>query len=809
MKRAICQAVMGLLVLGSAAAWAQTKADEPVTVRMMAATLGIPPPSATDPRSLARRAVFEEFQKENPDIRLANAGGLELTGDKAESNFLMSMAGDTAPDVFYVNFREYYNYIEQGFCRPLDDLIAKDPTVMERVNPLIDKVLTSYDGHRYALPFYQVAQALYYRKDHFIEAGLDPNKPPKTWAEFYYDAQKLTESKVGRSGFGFSGGPQGQAYHWVNLLWQAGGEVVVPAEGGYWKADIATKAGVEALDFYRKLTTEKWTGPGGKTYGPAASVTTTWSQDVNSGKISMWFTYTNDIILNISDINPSLIGIAAMPAGPAGSYNEINAGMWAINASVKDPRKLEACYRFIKFFVNQNAAKVSTEKMVEFGLGNLVNPALLKKFGYTREVAKVDPAYVKANEDLFTTGKPEPYGKNCSQIYTVLDNAMDRSRLEPNTPAMSILKDVQAEMDQKLLGFTPPEVMKQRRAWALGILISVGVLGSVLVYRGLKKAKSAVFTGEDKMPKGAARGRAIVFVSLCLAPAVLSLLVWAYYPLGKGLQIAFQDYKIMGQTKFVGLDNFIEVFTQPIFYKALANSFIYVGLTIAVGFLIPVFLAIALNEIPRLKVLFRTVFFLPAMASPIVIAFLWGQFYDKSEHGFLNSLLNIPLGFWNQLTHQHLGPVAVNWLGDPNWAMFAVVIPGIWAGAGPGSILYLAALKNVPDERYEAADLDGANWIQKIRFITFPGLNALMLINLLGAFIGGFKAMENIFVLTGGGPLDATHVMGLEIWQNAFMFLKFGYATAAAWVMGAILIGFTVVQIKHLTRMKFTAAKSV
>lgn len=148
-----------------------------------------------------------------------------------------------------------------------------------------------------------------------------------------------------------------------------------------------------------------------------------------------------------------------------------------------------------------------------------------------------------------------------------------------------------------------------------------------------------------------------------------------------------------------------------------------------------------------------------------------------------------------------------DWLGNPSLAIFAVVIPGIWAGAGPGSILYLAALKNISEDRYEAADLDGANWWHKIVHITLPGLKPLILINLLGVFIAGFKAMENIFVLTQGGPLNSTRTIGLEVWQNAFMYLKFGYATAAAWVMGAILIGFTLIQIRSLLKMRFTTAK--
>jgi len=147
-----------------------------------------------------------------------------------------------------------------------------------------------------------------------------------------------------------------------------------------------------------------------------------------------------------------------------------------------------------------------------------------------------------------------------------------------------------------------------------------------------------------------------------------------------------------------------------------------------------------------------------------------------------------------------------DWLGDPSLAMFAVVLPGVWAAAGPGSLLYSAALKNVPHEFYEAADIDGATWWQKIWSITLPGLKPLILINLLGVFIGSFKSFDNIFALTMGGPLNATHTMGLEIWQNAFMFLKFGYATAAAWVMGAMLAGFTLIQVKSLLRMRFTTA---
>jgi ABC-type sugar transport system permease subunit/ABC-type glycerol-3-phosphate transport system substrate-binding protein len=780
-------------------------------IRMMAGGgYGIPPKEATATTTQVRRAVFEEFHRRNPDIRVVNAGGLSLAdGNQADNLFLMSMAGDKAPDLFYVNFRQYYTFLEQGFARPLDDLIAKDPDVMQRVNPTVKKVLTSYDGKIYAIPFFQVALALYYRKDHFLAAGLDPTKPPRTWDEFYKDAQILSQVQKGRFGFILSTPP---GYHWQNFLYQAGGEVVAPTESGIWQSRINTPEAAKAIEFYRKLVVDKWKNDKGDLVGPAASPSAKFADDVRTGNTSMWFAYTNDVVLqNNGDLPPSVIGVAALPAGPAGTSNEINAGMWAINAQVTDPKKLEACWKFIQFFAGDDAAHINTDKMVELGMGNLVNPLWLKKFGYQEYLADVDPSYIKANDELFKTGHPEPYGKNCQQIYTVLDNALDDAKLNPSKPAREILAACEKDMNQKLLGYIPPEVLAKQRIWAFGILVVVVLLATFFAARAIRKGLQNQAVVDERIAAGSKRSRIYTFMGICLAPAALSILIWAYYPLARGLTIAFQDYKVTKGATWVGLDNFIGVFSQPVFYQSLYNSFVYVFLLLVIGFFLPIFLALSLNEIPRGKVFFRTVFYLPAMTSSIVIAFLWKQFYDKTDQGLLNVIFGPVIEHvFNPIRgvfHLEAWPTVNDWLGNPSLAIFAVVIPGIWAGAGPGSILYLAALKNISEERYEAADLDGATWWQKIRFITLPGLKPLILINLLGVFIAGFKAMENIFVLTQGGPLNSTRTIGLEVWQNAFMYLKFGYATAAAWVMGAILIGFTLIQIRSLLKMRFTTAR--
>ncbi len=780
---------------------------------MAGAAYGIPDKESTGTNSILRRAVFDDFHRRNPQIRVVNAGGLPLAGDEADNMFLMAMAGSTPPDVFYVNFRQYYTFLDQGFCRPLDDLVATDPHSLDRANPTIMQVVRSYDGHVYAIPFFQVALALYYRKDHFAEAGLDPAKPPRDWSEFYEYAKKLTRN--GRTGFAFSTPP---GYHWSNFLYQAGGESVGQDANGIWESRVASPAGATALQFFRKLVLDTWKVPRGEVEGPAATISTNWRDDQRLGKVSMWFDYTSDVVLQgYGGLPPSLIGIAAMPAGPAGHKNEINAGMWAINAGVKDPRKIEACWKFIRYMSGDDAARINTDKAVEMGIGNLVNPVLLKRFGYEDILGQVDPEYVKANNQLFQTGHPEPYGRNCQQVYTVLDNALDDARLNPTKPPAVILKNAEQEMNQKLLGYIPADEMARYRGWATGILTVIVLTAVTLAGIWWRKRKFQTVTSQPqtqdvRLPAGVSRKRMVAFMAACLAPAVLSIVVWSYYPLARGLTIAFQDYKVVKSPRWVGVDNFIGVFTQPLFYRSLVNSFVYTGLTLLIGFFIPIILAIALNEIPRFKVFFRTVFYLPAMTSSILIAFIWRQFYDKTSDGLLNSLLSPVIEHVvNPVWHGwlHGAPVSLNndWLGNPSLAIFAVVLPGVWAGAGPGSILYLAALKNISEERYEAADIDGANWWQKIVHITLPGIKPLMLINLLGVFIASFKAAENILVMTQGGPLNSTRTIGLEVWQNAFMFLKFGYATAAAWVMGAILVGFTLIQIRNLTRMRFSTAK--
>ena len=419
-----------------------------------------------------------------------------------------------------------------------------------------------------------------------------------------------------------------------------------------------------------------------------------------------------------------------------------------------------------------------------------------------------------------------------SQIYTLLGNPLSRAENEPNADAMALLRQSAQEIDTKLTGYVPPAEMARRRtgAWMVFAMLALAGVGAGLWAGGKKRkdgphppAPSPVRTGEGERKdghiyrpfprsdggevpkaergrpsgKGLARTRAL-FPYLFMLPALASVALWAYYPLGRGLVMAFQNFRLLGGGGWVGWDNFIDVFHQPSFWIGLQNSIIYTALTLTLGFFLPILIALGLSEIPRGRVFFRILYYLPAMTAGLAITLMWKLFEASTPDGLFNTLIF-------NATAGHMGPV--RWLDDPHTAMLGVVLPAVWASAGPGSIIYLAALQSVPDEMYEAADLDGAGIWTKVRVLTLPTLKPLMLINLLGATIGAFQASQNIFVQTGGGPAYATHTLGLEIFYNAFLFLKFGYATAAAWVMGAMLVGFTLFQLRLTRSLSFTAGR--
>ncbi|MCV7400902.1 sugar ABC transporter permease [Mycobacterium fragae] len=281
---------------------------------------------------------------------------------------------------------------------------------------------------------------------------------------------------------------------------------------------------------------------------------------------------------------------------------------------------------------------------------------------------------------------------------------------------------------------------------------------------------------------------------LFVAPNLAAVAVFMLFPLGFSLYMSFQNWDLFTPPKFVGLSNFGNLFAaDPLFVIALRNTMVYTVGTIVPTVLISLAVAGVLNRKVKGIGIFRTIVFLPLAVSSVVIAVVW-QFVFNTDNG----LLNIMLGW--------IGVGPVPWLVDPNWAMVSLCMVSVWRSVPFATVILLAAMQGVPDTLYEAAKLDGAGELRQFVSITVPLIRGALSFVVVISIIHAFQAFDLVYVLTGrnGGPETGTYVLGIMLFQRAFAFLEFGYASALAWVMFAILLVLTVVQLR-LTRRRTAA----
>ena len=205
----------------------------------------------------------------------------------------------------------------------------------------------------------------------------------------------------------------------------------------------------------------------------------------------------------------------------------------------------------------------------------------------------------------------------------------------------------------------------------------------------------------------------------------------------------------------MGFENFAKVFFDQDFWLSILRSIYFSFLYISLVFFPPIILAIMLSEIPKGRIFFRVIYYFPAVISGIIVMLMWKSFFDPAPDGVLNTLIG------------YFGMDAIDWFGNKNTAMIAIIVPSAWAGLGPGCLIYLAALKTVPSDLYEAAAIDGCGFFSRLKNITIPMIKPLIMINIIFAFIGAFLSSEQMLVMTGGGPDGATTVVGLEIFLSA------------------------------------------
>lgn len=277
---------------------------------------------------------------------------------------------------------------------------------------------------------------------------------------------------------------------------------------------------------------------------------------------------------------------------------------------------------------------------------------------------------------------------------------------------------------------------------------------------------------------GAERRRAAYFM---LAPAAVHLVWWIGVPVIATFVLAFTNYDILaGRITWVGLRNFVDIFADRDWLVSIWNTFVYTFFTVPVAMAFAVVIAVLLNSKLRARAWYRTAFFMPHITATVAIALVWMWMYEPN------------IGLFNAL----LSKVSINgpaWLSDPSWAMPAVIGVSIWKGVGIKMLIYLAALQGIPHEMYEAADIDGASGTRKFWSITLPLLRPATFFVFVVSMIDAFQVFDQIYVLTQGGPADATTVMTYEIYETAFQDFRFSTACAQSVVLFAFLLVLTII----------------
>jgi multiple sugar transport system permease protein len=274
---------------------------------------------------------------------------------------------------------------------------------------------------------------------------------------------------------------------------------------------------------------------------------------------------------------------------------------------------------------------------------------------------------------------------------------------------------------------------------------------------------------------------------LFLAPGLIWFWTFALYPLLYAFWMSLHDWKIRGASEFVGVANYARVFEDPINLIALRNTAVYAGISIPGQMIVGLAIALLLEQKIRGKVLFRLLFYLPVISSWVVVSLIF-MFLFNSE------------GLVNQVFGERLGWVDPNtaWLNRPVTALPVIALLGIWKGAGWVMIIYLAALQGVPKELTEAARIDGANGREVVRYVTVPLLAPATLFILVMLTIGAFQSFIQFYVMTGGGPMHQTEVFLSYMYNQAFNFLDFGYASAIAWVLAALILVISAIQFRFI-----------
>ncbi len=742
-------------------------------------------------------AQIAEFERLNPDIHISvlSMGAGSMNPQK----LMTSIVGGVPPDVINQDRFTVGDWASRGTFRPLDDFLATETGVnavrREDFYPAAWNEAV-YKGKTYAIPTGIDDRMLLYSKAAFREVGLDPEKPPRTWEELKAAAKRLTklnpDGTYKRIGFIPNYGNS-----WLYLYsWQNGGEFLSPDTR---TVTLANEQTVGALEYMVSLY--DMLGGNDKISIFQSSFQGGEQNPFYTGKIGMLISGSWEIS-NIARYAPDLdFGVAPPPVpaerlkGEGIFANQPKYITWvggyslAVPAGAKHP---EQAWRFIRYMTSiqgqvtgareQQAYAKSKGRPFVFALTAkpTVNAALLKEVPPPNQrLFQAQKAFI----DLLPAARYRPVTFIGQTLWDAHVRAFDRAVAHAKPPKEALLEQqslVQKELDKSyardslpLFSFVGPMVV-------IGV-VALGALGF-----GLWSANRKL--GRSRMAR-----REAVAGYLMAGPWLVGFLLLTAGPIVASLLFSVCDYDVLHAPRYIGAGNFRTLFTddRELLLKALGNAAYLSVYGIPLGMSTGLAIAMLLNMKVKGMNWYRTAFYVPSIVPGVASAVLWAWLLAGDPNkGIVNALWRVSLTDW-------FGWQPPGWFGAAEWAKPGLIFQGLW-GAGGGMILWLAGLQGVPQNLYEAAEIDGASGLSRFRHVTLPMLSPYIFFNLIMGSIGAIQEFDRVYILAGGtggyGPLDSLVVPVLYLFNNAFRYFKMGYASAIAWVIFIIILGLTLIQ---------------
>lgn len=721
---------------------------------------------ASPDEKTAYEKLIKDFEKANPDIKV---NGVLVPQSYVERKLILSIAGEVPPDVvrFYAHLGG--NMMSKNALLSLDEFIEKDKTF--NIDDFYPSALNQnrYKGRLYGMPWILSPNALYYNKKLLKKAGF--SHPPKTHEELLKCALKLTEKdkdgNITKLGYGdFLYNPNNFALY----LWQEGGELI---DSETHKAAFNSQEGKNALKFMQSFIKKE----AGNTKN-IQNFTSNFKGNVNDpfGKevIAMRVDSPYKVAIYKKNFPDLDFGIAAVP------YSKYQASEIVGNSLIipRTSKHKEAAWKFIKFATEK---KQITDVCLAGGRIPARRSAAMDPKFYS------DPIY-KGFIDQIDCGKSIPIIPGWNEANDALARELEKFLTEGQSVEDTLAKGEKTV--NKIISDADEDMSSYRTVnWKTVIFTAVIcflIFLTYWIYYTLKNTK----TKESK--------KAAATFYMFLLPWIIGFTVLTLGSVIASFVISFTKWDVLTPGHFIGFRNFSELFADPRFLKSIWVTFVYTVWAVPLSVVFGLFISLILSKGIKGIAVFRAMYYMPSIISGVATSILWINIF--SPNGLFNNFLNLKIVPW--IANGHFQWIAMypnkdGWLITPSLVLPAFIIMSVWA-VGSSIIVYLAAIQGVPEQLYEAADIDGASHTKQFFAVTLPLISPAVFYQLITGIIFSLQMFTQAFILNSGtgGPEDSGLFYGLYLYNNAFQYLNLGKASAMAWMLFIVVMIVTFINFK-------------